>query len=42
MRAHRTILDDVLSCSAPLGLALGDYHTQEVREGTLVSVFPSI
>ena len=29
-------------CSAPLELALGDYHTQEVREGTLVPVFLAI
>ena len=40
MRARRTILDD-LSVFA-LRLALGGYHTQEVRERTLVSAFSTI
>jgi hypothetical protein len=29
-------------CLCSVLLALGDYHTQEVREGTLVSVFSTI
>jgi hypothetical protein len=46
IRAHATVLDErccvfALLCFASR-LALGDYRSQEVREGTLVSGFPTI
>jgi hypothetical protein len=41
LHARRLSLDGVVVFSR-FGIALCDYRTQKVREGTLVSVFPAI